>query len=367
MAPRNKKTPRSVARARKASFGRAGIFGIIAVLLVIAIAWSVIGVPGNLTSGAEVRVFIPKGATFRAAAESLAAHNAVTSGRMFAIYSRLRGVDRSLRWGTYVLRDRMSWEQILTSLRLGRGVVHSVTIPEGWTIMEMTPVLAEALETSTDSIDAAVRDTALLRRLNIPTPTLEGYLFPDTYTFPDRFSARQAVHMMVERFEQQWKPAWDSVARSMKLNRHDIVTLASIVEKEVRKREESPVIAAVYLNRLRTRMPLQADPTIDYALGRRPGRVLFKDLRVDSPYNTYRNAGLPPGPIGAPGRTSIEASLNPAKVNYRYFVAAADGHHEFRRTYDEHLAAIRMVRQKPAADSAEGKAAGKAPPRAKAP
>lgn len=363
---RSAKTPRSLARynnRRRASFGRAGVFGLIAIMLVIAIVWSIIGVPGGLTSGAEVRVFIPKGSSFRGAADSLASRGVITSARMFSLYSRLRGVDRSLRWGTYVLRDGMSWEQVLTSLRLGRGVVHSVTIPEGWTIAEIAPVLGEALDIAPESVFAAVRDTALLRRLNIPTPTLEGYLFPDTYTFPDRFSARQAVHMMVERFEQQWKPAWDSILPAMKLNRHDIMTLASIVEKEVRKREEGPVVAAVYLNRLKARMPLQADPTIDYALGRKPGRVLYKDLRVDSPYNTYRNAGLPPGPIGAPGLSSIEASLNPAKVPYRYFVAAPDGHHEFRRTYEEHLAAIRMVRQKPATDSA----AAPAKPPAKTP
>ena len=270
------------------------------------------------------------------------------------MYGRLRGLDRSLRWGTYVLHDAMSWEQVLTALRLGRGVVHVVTIPEGWTMLEIAPALAETLDVPADSILAAVRDTALLRRLNVPTPTVEGYLFPDTYTFPAGATARDAVLAMVERFEQQWKPEWDSILPRIKLNRHDIVTLASIVEREVRREEERPVVAAVYLNRLRTGMPLQADPTIDYALGRKPGRVLYKDLRVVSPYNTYRNAGLPPGPIGSPGSASIEASLKPANVPYRFFVAAPDGHHEFRRTYAEHLAAIRMVRSRPNADSAAG-------------
>jgi UPF0755 protein len=363
--PRTAKTPRSVARQgnrRRASFGRAGVFGIFAVLLMIAVAWTIIGIPGNLTAGKEVRIFIRRGAPFREAADSLAARGVITSSRLFGIYARLRGADRSLRFGTYVLRDAMSWEQVLSALRLGRGVVHSVTIPEGWTIAEMAPALGEALDIPAESVFAAVRDTALLHRFNIPTPTLEGYLFPDTYTFPDRFTARQAVKMMVERFEQEWKPEYDSLARELRLNRHDIVTLASIVEKEVRKREEGPVVAAVYLNRLRIRMPLQADPTIDYALGRKPGRVLFKDLRVDSPYNTYRFPGLPPGPIGAPGASSIAASLRPAKVNFRYFVAHPDGHHEFRRTYEEHLAAIRMVRTRPAGgDSATTKTTKKAP------
>ncbi len=327
---------------------------IVAAALIVAMAtiWFVVGLPANLTRGAEVRIVIPKGASFRQAAESLAAKGVVTSARAFAFYGRLRRHDRSLRWGTYVLHDAMSWEQVLTSLSLGRGVVHSLTIPEGWTVAEIVPAMADALEIPADSIFAAVRDTALRRRLDVPTPTIEGYLFPDTYTFPDRATARDAILTMVERFEQKWKPEWDSILPRLKLRRHDIVTLASIVEREVRRGEERPVVSAVYHNRLRRRMPLQADPTIDYALGRKPGRVLYKDLRIDSPYNTYRFPGLPPGPIGSPGAASIEAALKPANVPYLYFVAAADGHHEFRRTYAEHLAAIRMVRSRPARDSA---------------
>ncbi len=323
---------------------RRALVAAIAAAALIVLGWGVVGSPLNLRRGNEVRLFIRKGSSFREAADSLAANGVIASSRLFSLYARLRGTDRSLRWGTYVLRDAMSWEQVLESLRLGRGVVRTVTIPEGWTIAQIAPVLAEALDLLPDSILAAVRDTALLHRLNVPTPTLEGYLFPDTYTFADRITARDAVHTMVERFEQVWKPQWDSLLVPMKLNRHAIVTLASIVEAEVRRGEERPIVAAVYLNRLRIGMALQADPTIHYALGRRPGRVLFSDLRVKSPYNTYLNPGLPPGPIGSPGAASLEASLKPAKVPYRFFVAAADGHHEFRRTYAEHLEAIRMVR-----------------------
>jgi UPF0755 protein len=295
-------------------------------------------------SGPGVRLTIRKGSPFREAAESLSAHGLVRSLRVFSLYAKLRGRDRSLRWGTYVLRPGMSWEQLLDALRLGRGVVHSVTIPEGFSIAEIEPLLADSLGLTRDSLDAAVRDTALLHRLDVPTPTLEGYLFPDTYTFPDKISARDAVRMMVDEFEKAWKPEWTEQARAMKLTRHDIVTLASIVEREVRRDEERPVVAAVYLNRLKIGMPLMADPTVTYALGKKPGRVTFKDLRVKSPYNTYLKQGLPPGPIASPGAASMRASVNPAKVPYRFFVAAPDGHHEFRRTYAEHLEAIRLVR-----------------------
>jgi len=338
-----------------------GIVSSVAAGLLIVVAWVVIGLPSYIRRGNEVRVFIRKGSPFREAADSLAAHGVVGSARVFSWYARLRRTDRSLRWGTYVLRDGMSWEQVLTSLRLGRGVVHTVTIPEGWTIAQITPVLADALDLAPDSILVAVRDTSLLHRLDIPTPTLEGYLFPDTYTFADRTNAREAVRTMVDRFEQEWKPQWDSLLPAMKLKRHDIVTLASIVEGEVQRSEERPVVAAVYLNRLKVGMALQADPTILYALGRRPGRLLYSDLRVKSPYNTYLHPGLPPGPISSPGAASLEASVRPAKVPYRFFVAAPDGHHEFRRTYAEHLEAIRMVRTRaPAPDSAA--ASGTTPP-----
>jgi UPF0755 protein len=296
------------------------------------------------SSGPGVQLTIRKGSPFREAAESLSAHGLVRSTRMFSIYAKLRRRDRSLRWGTYVLRPGMSWEQLLDALRNGRGVVHAVTIPEGFSISEIEPLLADSLGLTQDSLYAAVRDTALLHRLDIPTPTLEGYLFPDTYTFPDKISARDAVRMMVDEFEKAWKPEWTEQAHAMKLTRHDIVTLASIVEREVRKDEERPVVAAVYLNRLKIGMPLMADPTVTYALGKKPGRVLLRDLRVKSPYNTYLRAGLPPGPIASPGAASMRASVNPAKVPYKFFVAAPDGHHEFRRTYAEHLEAIRMVR-----------------------
>jgi UPF0755 protein len=302
-------------------------------------------------SGPEVRLTIRKGSPFREAAESLAAHGVVASSRLFALYGTLRRHDRSLRYGTYVLRKEMTWEQTLDALRAGRGIVHTITVPEGYTIAEIGPMLAEALDLPMDSIAAAVRDTALRHRLDVPTPTIEGYLFPDTYTFADHTSARDAVGSMVDRFDKVWKPEWSERLREIKLSRHDVVTLASIVEKEVRRGEERPVIAAVYLNRLKIGMELQADPTVTYALGKRPGRVTFKDLRVKSPYNTYLVRGLPPGPIASPGRASLEAALFPAKVSYRYFVAAPDGHHEFRRTYTEHMAAIEMMRRAAKIDS----------------
>jgi UPF0755 protein len=189
-----------------------------------------------------------------------------------------------------------------------------------------------------------VRDTALRARLDVPTPTVEGYVFPATYTFPEGTTARTAVREMVERFERAWRPEWNARLQAMALSRHAAVTLASIVEREAVRPEERPVIAAVYYNRLRKGMRLEADPTIQYALGRHTARVLYRDLEIDSPYNTYRRAGLPPGPIGSPGTPSLAAAVQPANVPYLYFVAHPDGHHEFRATYAEHLDAVRVAR-----------------------
>ncbi|MCL4215144.1 MAG: endolytic transglycosylase MltG [Gemmatimonadales bacterium] len=309
-----------------------------------------------------VTLTIRKGSSFREAAESLAAHDVVASARLFGFYASQRGRDRSIRYGTYLIRRGASWSEILTALQWGRGIVHRVTIPEGWPLWDIIPALSAGLSLPTESFESAVRDTALLRRVGVPrgVETLEGYLFPDTYDFPDGTTARQAVDVMVRRFEQVWKPEWDARLTEIRMTRHQVVTLASIVEKEVRKGDERPTVAAVYTNRLKARMMLQADPTVQYAMKVRPGRVLYSHLKVDSPYNTYRRYGLPPGPIASPGAASLEASLYPAKVPYRFFVAHPDGHHEFRTTYKEHLAAIEYVKKAAREAAAAATAARKA-------
>src|SRR5687768_12201136 len=257
------------------------------------------------------------------------------------------GGDRNIKPGTYLLKNGTPWRDIVKALNGGRGLVNTLTIPEGYTIQQLKPVLARTLFVPPESVDAAVRDTALLRRLDVPTETLEGYLFPDTYAFPAGTTASQAVREMVRGFERRWKPEWDSLLPALNINRNDMVTMASLVEKEARVPEERPVIAAVYYNRLRRGMLLQADPTVQYAMGRHVSRVMYKDLTTKSPYNTYLHRGLPPGPIASPGAASLAAAANPAKVDYLYFVARPDGRHEFRNTLAQHNNAIRQVRGLP--------------------
>jgi peptidoglycan lytic transglycosylase G len=282
------------------------------------------------SSRSTVRVVIPAGSTLRAAADTLARARVIGSPLLFRAYAAIRRRDRGVKAGIYLLHRNSSWAAALDALRSGRGLVYALTIPEGFSLAQIRALLQSRMGLSEDEIDLAVRDTAILRELDIPTPTLEGYLYPDTYLFPRGATARSVVAAMVHRFEQVWRPEWTARLDSVALSRHDIMALASIVEREARLPEERPVIAAVYLNRLRIGMPLQADPTVQYALGRHVARVFYKDLEIDSPYNTYRHKGLPPGPIASPGSASIQAALYPANVPYKFFVASPDGHHEFR-------------------------------------
>lgn len=295
--------------------------------------------------GPAIRVIVPKGASFSAATDSLHGAGLVGSPVLFKLYARAKQTDRNIKPGTYLIKRGTPWSEILAALHGGHGLVNTITIPEGFTISRIAPLIAQALSVPLDSVNAAVRDTAILRRLEIPTPTLEGYLFPDTYAFPDGTRPRDAVLEMVRRFEREWKPEWTARLSEISRSRHEVVTLASIVEREAKIPAERPVIAAVYYNRLRENMLLQADPTVQYAHGKHAPRLLLKDLEIDSPYNTYKYPGLPPGPIASPGGPSLTAALFPANVTYRYFVAAPDGHHEFRNTLEEHNRAVSQVRR----------------------
>lgn len=296
-------------------------------------------------AGAPERVTVPAGATFREAADSLEARGIVRSARLFRWYAARTGRDRVIKPGTYAVHAGQSWRELLDALVAGEGLLTVVTIPEGWDRRSIIPRLARALEVPEDSVRAAFADSAWRDDFAVPAATLEGYLFPDTYTFGPNTTARDAVRAMLDQFAAKWNPAWNARLDSLGLTRHAIVTMASLVEKEARVPAERPVIAAVYWNRVKKGMRLQADPTVQYALPEHVSRLLFVHLEVESPYNTYRNSGLPPGPIASPGLPSIEAALYPVDVPYLFFVAHPDGHHEFRTTFTEHQQAIAMVRR----------------------
>jgi UPF0755 protein len=309
--------------------------------IAIAIATSACG----RANGKPVRVTIPAGSSLGSAADSLARAGVIGSARLFRIYALIRRDDRDIKTGTYLLRRHSGYSVTLDAIRGGKGMVHTVTIPEGYSLSQIIPLFATKLAIPAESLQAAVRDTAFLHQLGIPTETVEGYVFPDTYVFPAQTSAHTAIAMGIRRFEQVWQPEWTIRLDTVGLSRHDVMTLASIVEKEARLPEERPVIAAVYMNRLRDHMLLQADPTVQYALGEHQNRVLYKHLEVESVYNTYKHPGLPPGPVASPGRASILAALYPANVPYKYFVALPDGHHEFRSDFASHETARRLARR----------------------
>jgi UPF0755 protein len=301
-----------------------------------ALAFCVFAAACNGSGGAPVRVTIPQGSGLKSISDSLARAGVIGSPKLFRIYASARKSDRTIKAGTYVLHRGEGWNTVLEQLRGGKGIVKVVTIPEGFSLYQIQPLLASKLAVPPESVDVAARDTALLHEFDIPTPTLEGYLFPDTYVFAEGTTARAAVDAMVKKFQQVWKPEWTARLDTLHMTRNDVMALAAIVEKEAKLPQERPVIAAVYMNRLNHGMLLQADPTVQYALGKHVTRVYYKDLEVASPYNTYKHKGLPPGPIASPGRPSIEAALYPANVPYVFFVAFPDGHHEFRRDLAGH-------------------------------
>jgi UPF0755 protein len=298
---------------------------------------------GGGSSPGVARATIPPRSSLRAAAESLAKAGLIKSPTFFRIYAKVRGGDRQIRSGTYELKKNLGYATIYDALTHGKGLVRTVTIPEGFSVRQVVRAVATKLEVPPESVEVAVRDSVLRRKLAVPAATVDGYLFPDTYTLPEGSTAREAVALMVKRFEQIWTPQWTARLDTIRLSRNDVMTLASIVEKEAKLPAERPVIAGVYMNRLRSGMLLQADPTVQYALPEHEPRLLFKHLRVKSPYNTYLRKGLPPGPIASPGKPSIVAALYPATVPYRYFVAFPDGHHEFRVTQTQHDAIVRVA------------------------
>jgi UPF0755 protein len=254
------------------------------------------------------------------------------------------GSSRDLKAGEYRFDRPMAATEVV--LKIARGDVHArrITFPEGLTILEMAELFeARGFGTSSQFIEAA-SDGSAIKDVDTDSADLEGYLFPETYALPRGTPASRLIGMMVERFLAVYDEELQASAKAQGLTTRQVVTLASLVEKETGQPSERPLVAAVYRNRLEIGMGLQADPTVVYALrraGRYDGNIRRQDLAIDSPYNTYRYPGLPPGPIAAPGEASLRAALMPADVNYLYFVSRNDGSHAFARTLTEHNRNVR--------------------------
>lgn len=320
---------------------------LIAALLLVMICAGAIAVwlglavtrPFKGYEGPETFVEIPSGSGPVTMGRALEEAGVVPNVSAFRTAVWVRGAGRKLQAGEYRFDGAMTPLQVVDKIARGEVHLRPLTFREGLTVRQMAKIFEDAGFGAAQEFVAAASNPDPIRELDPDAQDLEGYLFPDTYALPRRITARQLVDRMVARFEQALTPGIREQAAARGLSVRQLVTLASLVEKETGKEEERRLVAAVYSNRLKIGMGMQADPTVIYALeraGRYDGNLTREDLKFDSPYNTYRYPGLPPGPIAAPGKASLEASADPADVPYIYFVSRNDGSHEFATTLDEH-------------------------------
>ena len=338
---------------------------LVALILLVALAglgleaWRVATPTDSLRRGPLV-VEIPAHEGLLEVAHRLGRADAVRSELGFMALSFGRGTARSLKAGEYEIPAGAATADVLGLLESGRVRQHTVLHPEGATASELARALeAERLASAADIVRLA-SDTTFLHTLGIEAPSVEGYLFPDTYQFVRGMRAEEILGRMVQRLRTKLTPELRARAQERQISVHELLTLASIIEREAVAPDERRLISAVFWNRLRLRMPLQADPTVQYATGKERRTLTRADLAADHPFNTYRRVGLPPGPIASPGLPAIEAALDPAPVNYLYFVAVDERHHKFSSDVKQHNAAVARYRLRRSARALD--AASVAPP-----
>jgi UPF0755 protein len=304
--------------------------------------------PPTSQEGVLIAVKVNPGASTREIAQLLYSHRLIKSPLFFRLMAKNLGIDGSLRSGTYSLMMGSTMREILDLMRKGIIETQKLTVPEGFTAEKIGRLVEELGIATTEAFLTECREFAKEHEFAGIDPAviepLEGYLFPDTYVFGMNVTPREIIKTMNSRFYKVFDEERASRAKQIGLSVHEVVTLASIVEREAKVPEERPVIAGVYLNRLSRGMKLDADPTVLYALGKTAG-LTTRDLSVDSPYNTYEVIGLPPGAICNPGKASIDSVLWATEVDYLYFVAKDDGTHVFSKTLKEHSRNIRLIKE----------------------
>jgi UPF0755 protein len=335
------------------------IFAVVAIVLALVAAvavWLLLGAeqPYKGYGADEQFVEIPPGAGPGAIGRRLTEAGVVRDEASFRVALWRSGQARRLQAGEYRFERPMSAREVINKLARGEVFTRPVTFPEGLTVRQMSQIYErDGAGRAADFLRAA-QNVELIRNIDPAARDLEGYLFPNTYSLPRKASAADLVERMVTAFRDVLTPELVERATARGLSVRELVTLASLVEKETAKPEERPVVAAVYANRLKIGMGMQCDPTVIYALeraGRYTGNLTREDLKFDSPYNTYRYAGLPPGPIASPGRASLEAAANPSDVPYIYFVSRNDGSHVFSTTLEEHNRNVFEYQIKPSRSS----------------
>jgi UPF0755 protein len=291
-------------------------------------------------------ITVSKGMSFKQVVDSLETYGVIRSRTLFELAGRVRNVSRGIHIGKYLFQSGVSNGEILENLRTGRGTMFvSITLPEGRKVTTYARILQRDLGIDSARFVEFAFDTSFVRSLDIDADALEGYLLPDTYLFSWQADEEYVIRRLVDQFWTFYSDSLQLRAEELRMTTGKVLTLASIVEGETTLDSERPIIAGVYHNRLKKRMRLQADPTIQYVLPDGPRRLWYKDLQIQSPYNTYQRYGLPPGPISNPGRASILAVLYPAQHSYLYFVADGAGGHIFSRSYSEHQRAVYRYRK----------------------
>ncbi len=315
-------------------------------LLVLATAglgWLVVTPTAAVRQG-PLMVMIPPHEGLLGIANRLLEAQVIRSRVAFVAGTLVRGAPRHLKAGEYeVPRDANAWA-IIALLESGRVRQHAILHPEGATVAELARALEAERLADVDAVTRVAADRKFLDAHGIEGPSVEGYLFPDTYQFVRGMTAEEMLGKMVQRMRTKLTPEIRARARDMGLSTHQLLTLASIIEREAIVKDEQRVVAAVFWNRLKIGMPLQADPTVQYAVAKERRALSRADLAIDHPYNTYVRSGLPPGPIASPGLGAIDAALDPAPVKYLYFVASDDQRHHFSTTVQEHNAAVTRYR-----------------------
>ncbi len=293
-----------------------------------------------------VRLTIRNGQAFSSITRELSQKNLVKHPLVLNAYAYMMRYDRRIHAGTYQFTRGERPKHIIEKLIRGDVLKISVTIPEGYSVRQIATTLKEEAGVESEKFLEAASERSFFEKWDIEASSLEGYLFPDTYWIPWGSGERAIIDMMVSRLEAVFDERLKKRAEALNMTKHEVLTLASIIEAETHLPEERQLVSAVYHNRLRKRMKLEADPTVAYAMGEYKGRLLFKDLLFVSPYNTYLNYGLPPGPICNPGEASIHAALYPDSTSKAlYFVARGDGSHIFSLTLHEHKKAVQEVKR----------------------
>lgn len=295
---------------------------------------------------AERVIVIRPGQGFNTVLRRLTESGIVNDALKFTLVARFKGYDRNLKPGEYQLSSAMSPLKILQIINEGRTMLKRITIPEGYSIYQIASIIDDAGICDKDAFIKLATDSQFAGEKGIDAETLEGYLFPDTYYVSNTMNPEAVITILLNRFQEIFTPEWKSRAEEKGLSVHEVVTLASIVEKETGVDSERPLIASVFFNRLKHKMRLQSDPTVIYGIPDFNGNLTKKDLETHTPYNTYRINGLPPGPIANPGKEALKAVLYPAETSYLYFVAKGDKTHEFSNNLKEHNRAVRKYQLK---------------------